>query len=77
MQNFLTKSRFSSNPLSVLNQFLDEEKAKEVVGSTDNWKFAGYVIDIGFNTARIITSDPYKKAIGGMILDSIVDNQPL
>ncbi|UIP24312.1 hypothetical protein [Acinetobacter towneri] len=66
MQDFLTKSRFSSNPLSILNQFLDEEKAKEVVGSTDNWKFAGYVIDIGFNTARIITSDPYKKAIGGM-----------
>lgn len=66
MHDFLTKSRFSSNPLSILNQFLDEEKAKEVVGSTDNWKFAGYVIDIGFNTARIITSDPYKKAIGGM-----------
>lgn len=66
MQNLLTKSHFSSNPLSILNQFLDEEKTKELTSSTDNWKFAGYVIDIGFNTARIITSDPYKKAIGGM-----------
>ncbi|WP_335955141.1 helicase HerA domain-containing protein [Acinetobacter guillouiae] len=66
MQDFLTKSRFSSNPLSALNQFLDEEKTKELVSNTDNWRFAGYVIDIGFNTVRIITSDPYKKAIGGM-----------
>lgn len=41
MHDFLTKTRFSGNPLSILNQFLDEEKTKELVSSTDNWKFAG------------------------------------
>lgn len=66
MKNFLMKSSYSGNPLSILNKFLEDELAKELATSTDNWKFAGYVIDIGFNTARIITSDPYKKAVGGM-----------
>lgn len=38
MHDFLTKTRFSGNPLSILNQFLDEEKLKnwlvvQIIGS--------------------------------------------
>lgn len=29
-------------------------------------RFVGYVLDLGYETARIITSDPYKLAVGGV-----------
>jgi hypothetical protein len=29
-------------------------------------RFVGYVLELGYETARIITSDPYKLAVGGV-----------
>src|SRR5690242_8325377 len=38
------------------------EKARQ----TSKMRFVGYVLDLGYVTAKIITSDPYKLAVGGI-----------
>jgi len=32
----------------------------------DKMRFVGYVLDLGYDSAKIITSDPYKLAVGGI-----------
>lgn len=66
MLNVLNQAQFSENPLSALTDFLDEEKRFEVAEQYDKLRFAGYVLDIGFDSARIVTCDPYKRAVGGI-----------
>ena len=38
------------------------EKAKQI----DKLRFVGYVLELGYENAKIITSDPYKLAVGGI-----------
>ena len=38
------------------------ERAKQI----DKMRFVGYVLELGFDAAKIITSDPYKLAVGGI-----------
>ncbi|MDL5596113.1 DUF87 domain-containing protein [Bacillus subtilis] len=66
MLNVLNQAQFSENPLSALTDFLEEEKRFEVSEQYDKLRFAGYVLEIGFDSARIVTCDPYKRAVGGI-----------
>lgn len=54
------------NPLSLLRTFLEEQEKLERARQTDKMRFVGYVLELGFDTAKIITSDPYKLAVGGI-----------
>ncbi|PGT49818.1 hypothetical protein COD13_29045 [Priestia megaterium] len=54
------------NPLSVLRTFLDSQASLEAAKQVDKLRFVGYVLELGFDTAKIITSDPYKIAVGGI-----------
>ncbi|HBF5147613.1 TPA: ATP-binding protein [Clostridioides difficile] len=54
------------NPISALNNFLKKQKNYEAGKLTSNFRFVGYVLELGFENARIITSDPYKIAVGGI-----------
>nr|WP_025710335.1 DUF87 domain-containing protein [Bacillus cereus] len=54
------------NPLSVLRTFLDLQERLESAKQVDRMRFIGYVLEVGFDTAKIITSDPYKLAVGGI-----------
>src|SRR5204863_2705888 len=38
------------------------EQARQI----DKMRFAGYVLELGYDAAKIITSDPYKIAVGGI-----------
>jgi len=66
MKDFFQDSEYQLNPLRALKEFLAEEESKELAGKYNDMRFVGYVLDIGFDEATIITSDPYKKAVGGV-----------
>src|SRR5438552_13678037 len=54
------------NPIEALRTFLDKELNYEKAKQIDKMRFVGYVLELGYDTARIITSDPYKLAVGGI-----------
>lgn len=63
---FFTSMETQNNPLSELTTFLEGEVAFEQTQQTDKMRFVGYVLDIGYESATIITSDPFKIAVGGI-----------
>ncbi len=54
------------NPISRLRKFLDSENRYRAARETAKMRFVGYVLELGYDTARLITSDPYKVAVGGL-----------
>jgi hypothetical protein len=54
------------NPIDVLRAFLNREERMELARKTAEMRFVGYVLELGFDAAKIITSDPYKLAVGGI-----------
>lgn len=54
------------NPIDALRTFLDRENSFEAARQVDKMRFVGYVLELGYDTAKIITSDPYKLAVGGI-----------
>ncbi|WP_064116898.1 ATP-binding protein [Pseudomonas fluorescens] len=65
------------NPIDVLRHFLERENAMETAQQIDKMRFVGYVLDLGFDTAKIITSDPYKIAVGGIPRGSFLIMTPI
>ncbi|HOO49682.1 MAG TPA: DUF87 domain-containing protein [Alphaproteobacteria bacterium] len=72
MKKFLDDAAFQRNPLRILQDFVEKEEKKESAKDYDNWRFVGYVLDIGYNTTTIITSDPFKQAVGGIPRNSLL-----
>ncbi len=66
VNNFFTNAEYQDNPLRVLIDFLKEENSNEEAKKYDDMQFVGYVLEIGFDKATVITSDPFKKAVGGV-----------
>ena len=54
------------NPIDALRTFLDNETNYESAKLVDKMRFVGYVLELGYESAKIITSDPYKLAVGGI-----------
>lgn len=63
--NLLNTAATQGNPIDALRLFLDRESQMEQARRTQDMRFVGYVLDLGFDSAKIITSDPYKLAVGG------------
>ncbi|WP_227106153.1 ATP-binding protein [Chromobacterium rhizoryzae] len=59
-------SATKGNPIEALRAFLQNEETLESGKQIDKMRFVGYVLELGYDTARIITSDPYKLAVGGI-----------
>lgn len=66
MKNFLQSAEYQNTPIQQLITFLDEERRNEEAEFYDKMRFVGYVLDIGFDEVKIITSDPFKKVVGGI-----------
>lgn len=66
VSDFFTEAEHQDSPLRALTDFLEEEKQKEQAKRYTEMRFVGYVLEIGYNEARIITSDPFKQAVGGV-----------
>jgi len=72
MRNFFDKAAMQNHPLRVLQDFLEKEKANEIAKKYDDLRFVGYVLEIGYDTVTIITSDPFKIAVGGVPRNSLL-----
>lgn len=66
LNNLVNNSSTYNNPISALREFLDNEERLESARNVKNMRFVGYVLELGYDTAKIITSDIYKIAVGGI-----------
>lgn len=65
------------NPIDALRTFLDREASAEAARQVDKMRFVGYVLELGYDAAKIITSDPYKLAVGGIPRGSFLIMTPV
>jgi len=72
MKEFFEKAAMQNHPLRILQKFLEQEKANEQAKQYDHMRFVGYVLEIGYDTVTIITSDPFKIAVGGVPRNSLL-----
>lgn len=66
LQSLVNTATVQGNPIEALTAFLAEEERFEQAKQIDKMRFVGYVLELGYETAKIITSDPYKLAVGGI-----------
>lgn len=76
MKDFFAKASMQDHPLRVLDEFINNEKANEQAKKYNDLRFVGYVLDIGYDTVTIITSDPFKMAVGGIPRNSLLIMAP-
>lgn len=77
LNQLLNVSATQGNPIEALRTFLEQEAANEAARQIDKMRFVGYVLELGFDSAKIITSDPYKLAVGGIPRGSFLIMTPL
>ncbi|MDQ3010428.1 MAG: DUF87 domain-containing protein [Acidobacteriota bacterium] len=65
-KNLARTAATQDNPIDALRIFLENEVKLETATQTDKMRFVGYVLELSYDTAKIITSDPYKVAVGGI-----------
>lgn len=65
LERLATTAATQGNPIDALRHFLRTRK-QEAARNLDQMRFVGYVIELGYDTAKIITNDPYKVAVGGI-----------
>jgi hypothetical protein len=66
LQSLMTTAIIQGNPIEALAAFLTNEEKYEQAKQIEKMRFVGYVLELGYETAKIITSDPYKIAVGGI-----------
>src|SRR5437867_1314461 len=66
MKDFLNTAATQNNPIDLLRLFLENELNLEKAKKVEEMRFVGYVLELGYDAAKIITSDPYKLAVGGI-----------
>lgn len=54
------------SPLAALSDFLEAEQRHEAAKQHKQLRFVGYVLELGYEAARIITTDAYKLNVGGI-----------
>ena len=72
MKDFFEEAKKQNHPLRPLQEFLTREEKSEQAEQYDSMRFVGYVLEIGYDTLTIITSDPYKEAVGGIPRNSLL-----
>ena len=65
--NILRETPSDTISIGILRDFLLTQKKIKELGDYQNWRFVGYVLELNFTTATIITSDPYKITVGGTL----------
>ncbi len=72
MKEFFKQASMQNHPLRALDIFLEQEKANETAQKYQAMRFVGYALDISYDTVTIITSDPFKIAVGGVPRNSLL-----
>src|SRR2546421_6484914 len=66
LQTLVNTATTQDNPIEALRQFLENEERLEAAKQIGKMRFAGYVLELGYEAATIITSNPYKIAVRGI-----------
>ena len=66
LQTLVDNSNLQNNPIIKVKEFIDRQNNYKKVQDIEKWRFVGYVLDISYNGATIITNDTYKIAVGGI-----------
>ena len=66
-----------NNPLRILLTFLENEKKKEESANYKESNFVGYAIKVTYDTVTVITSEPFKLAVGGVPRNSLLVMVPI
>lgn len=66
LDTLVSTAATQGNPIEALRSFLSREAQNEQARRIQELRFVGYVLDLGYDAAKIITSDPYKLAVGGI-----------
>lgn len=64
--DLIEKTVYQNNPIKALTDFLEAESRFETAREVNKMRFVGYVLELGFDTAKVITSDTYKIIVGGI-----------
>jgi hypothetical protein len=77
LENLINTAATQGNPIDALRLFLQREEQMEQARRINDMRFVGYVLELGFESAKIITSDPYKLAVGGIPRGSFLIMTPV
>lgn len=66
MKEFFKEAEYAENPLRALVEFMKAEVSSEAAKKYEDMRFVGYVLELGYDKAVVITCDPFKKAVGGV-----------
>lgn len=77
LDKLVNNAATQGNPIDALRTFMEREEANERAKRIGDMRFVGYVLELGFDSARIITSDPYKLAVGGIPRGSFLIMTPV
>ncbi len=66
LQKLVEESNLQNNPIIKIKEFIDQQNELKKTQAIDKWRFVGYVLDISYSGAVIITNDTYKIAVGGI-----------
>lgn len=66
LQNMVSNSSLENNPISKVRNFLDEQEMYKGSKDIEKWRFVGYVLELNYESAKIITNDTYKMMVGGI-----------
>lgn len=64
--NMVGNSSIQNNPIRKVKEFIEKQNQYKAVSDVERWRFVGYVLDISYESAQIITNDTYKIAVGGI-----------
>lgn len=76
MKNFFDQAAQQHHPMRTLKDFLETESANETAKKYGDMRFVGYVLDISYDAVVVITSDPFKIAVGGVPRNSLLIMTP-
>jgi hypothetical protein len=72
LKEFFEDQALKDHPLIILKEFLQTEINNETAKKHDDLRFIGYALEIGYDKVTIITSDPFKIAVGGIPKNSFL-----
>lgn len=56
LSGLIDRSIYNNNPISFLTSFIEQERRYKDARDIEKMHFVGYVLELGFDTAKIITS---------------------
>ncbi len=66
LEQMVASANLLGNPIVKLKEFLDKQDKYKKANEVDKWRFVGYVLELSYEGAKIITNDTYKLMVGGI-----------